>query len=136
MFVHQTTQSGPDSQTAPPQARNTWRSCSATLFHGQHIGSAGGRVGEQFRICWFHSSVCPNRNNLRTKPDCRPYRLFILWCRFGRSGSSGLSAVFAVFVDVTSIEETAYICTTNYMSGLKVLCRLWLVSIIKLESFC
>ena len=25
------------------------------------------RVCEQFRICWFHSSVCPNRNNPRTK---------------------------------------------------------------------
>ena len=44
MFVHQTTQSGPDSQTAPPQARNTWRSSSVTLFRGQHIGSAMERL--------------------------------------------------------------------------------------------
>ena len=48
----------------------------------------------------------------------------------------GLSAVFAVFVDVASTGETAYIYTTHSMSGLKVLCRLRLTLIIKLESFC
>ena len=48
----------------------------------------------------------------------------------------GLLAVFAVFVDVALIRVTAYICATHSISELKVLCRLRLVSIIKLESFC
>ena len=40
-------------------------------------------------MCWFRSSVCPNRNNRRTIRGCRPYRSFLAGCRFGRSGSSG-----------------------------------------------
>ena len=38
---------------------------------------------------WFRSSVCPSRNNRRTKPGCRLYRSSLSGCRFGRSGSSG-----------------------------------------------
>ena len=45
-------------------------------------------------MCWFHSSVCPNRNNPRTKPDCRPYQSSHAGCRFGRSGSSGFVGGF------------------------------------------
>ena len=97
MFVHQETQSGPDSQTAPPQARNTWRSCSATLSHGRNIGFAGGRVGEQFRLCWLHSSVCRNHNNPQTKPGYLRHWLSLLGCQFGHSGSSGLVGSFRRF---------------------------------------
>ena len=46
--LHPTTQSDPDSQTDPHQARNTSRSCNATLSHGRHIGFAAGiDFGEQ-----------------------------------------------------------------------------------------
>ena len=69
---------------------NTWRSFSAAPFHGRNTGLAIGRVGNQFRICWFCSLVCPSRNNPRTKPGCHPYRSSHAGCRFGRSGSSGL----------------------------------------------
>ena len=58
-------------------------------FHDWHNGFIGGRLGEQFRICSFRSSVYSNRNNPRTKLDCRLYRSSLLGCRFGRSGSSG-----------------------------------------------
>ena len=44
----------------------------------------------RYPLPWFRPLVCPNRNNRRTKPVCRPYRSFLLKCRFGRSGSSGL----------------------------------------------
>ena len=57
--------------------------------HGRHNGFIGGRLGEQFRICSFRSSVYSNRNNPRTKLDCRLYRSSLLGRRFGRSGSSG-----------------------------------------------
>ena len=57
--------------------------------HGRHNGFIGGRPGEQFRICSFRSSVYSNRNNPRTKLDCRLYRSSLLGCRFGLSGSSG-----------------------------------------------
>ena len=48
-------------------------------------------------MCWFHSSVCPNRNNPRTKPDCRPYQSSHAGCRFGRSGSSGFVGGFRLW---------------------------------------
>ena len=53
-----------------------------------------GRVCEQFRICWFYSSVCPNRNNCRTKLGCHPYQSSLSGCRFGRSESSGFPVCF------------------------------------------
>ena len=91
---HLSTQSVPDSQTALPQARSIWRSCSATPFHGRNTGFASGRVGEQFRMCWFHSLVCPNRNNRRTTANCHLYRSSPSVCRFGRSRSSGFAGNF------------------------------------------
>ena len=45
-------------------------------------------------MCWFRSSVCPNRNNRRTTASCRPYRSSLSECRFGRSGSSGFVGGF------------------------------------------
>ena len=39
---------------------------------------------------WFRSSVCPRRNNPRTKPACLRYQSSHAECRFYRSGSSGL----------------------------------------------
>ena len=35
-----------------------------------------------------------SRYSCRTKPGCRPYGLFLLGCRFGRSGSSGFVGRF------------------------------------------
>ena len=37
-YLHPATQSDPDSQTSPHQARNTWRSCNAAPSHGRHTG--------------------------------------------------------------------------------------------------
>ena len=45
-------------------------------------------------MCWFHSSVCPSRNNRRTKPGCRLYRSSLLGYRFDHSGSSGFVVDF------------------------------------------
>ena len=112
---HLSTQSVPDSQTALPQARSIWRSCSATPFHGRNTGFASGRVGEQFRMCWFHSLVCPNRNNRRTTANCHLYRSSPSVCRLGRSRSSGFLATFFVFVDVVLIGETACVPHTPYV---------------------
>ena len=53
-----------------------------------------GKVGEQFRMCWFRSSVCPRRNNPRTKPGCLRYQSSHAGYRFGRSGSSGFTGGF------------------------------------------
>ena len=58
-FLYPTTQSDPDSQIALHQAHNTWRSCNAAPSHGRRIGFAIVRVGDQCRMCWFRSSVCP-----------------------------------------------------------------------------
>ena len=53
-----------------------------------------GRVCEQFRMCWFRSSVCPSRNNPRTKPVCLRYQSSHAEYRFGRSRSSGFPVCF------------------------------------------
>ena len=100
-----TTQSAPDSQTARPLARNTASGCNAAPFHGRHTASEGGRVGEQFRICWFRSSVCPIRYSCRTKPGCRPYQSSLLECRFGAVEVVGLLSAFAF-----GIGPVAYLC--------------------------
>ena len=55
--LHPTTQSDPDSQTDPHQARNTWRSCNATLSHGRHIGFAVGR-GDLVVDVWKTKNTC------------------------------------------------------------------------------
>ena len=49
-YLHPTTQSDPDSQTAPHQARNTLRSCNAAPSHGRHTGSVGGRVDMRYPL--------------------------------------------------------------------------------------
>ena len=90
----QVTQSDPDSQTDPYQVHNTWIGCNSAPSRGRNTGFAIRRVGEQFRMCWFRSSVCPSRNNRRTKPGCRPYLSSHAGCRFGRSGSSGFAGGF------------------------------------------
>lgn len=59
-----------------------------------HPGFAIGRVGKQFRMCWFHSSVFPNRCSCRTKPDCLCHRSSLLGYRFGRSEGSGFPVCF------------------------------------------
>ena len=75
--------------THPASVLNSWRSCNAAPFHGRHTGGfAGGKVGMRYPLPWFHSSVCPNRNNPQTKQDCLLHRSSLLGCRFGRSGSS------------------------------------------------
>ena len=51
-----TTQSGPDSQTVPPQARNSASGCNATPSHGRHTGFADGRAGMRYPLPWFHLS--------------------------------------------------------------------------------
>lgn len=51
-------------------------------------------AGAPFPLRSFRSSVYPNRNNLRTKPDCLHHRLSLSECRFGRSGSSGFVGGF------------------------------------------
>ena len=43
---HPTTQSGPDSQTAQRQARNTASGCNAIPSRGLYTGFTGGRVAE------------------------------------------------------------------------------------------
>ena len=51
-------------------------------------------AGAPFPLRSFRSSVYPNRDNLRTKPDCLHHRLSLSECRFGRSGSSGFVVGF------------------------------------------
>ena len=51
-------------------------------------------AGAPFPLRSFRSSVYPNRDNLRTKPDCLHHRLSLSECRFGRSGSSGFVGGF------------------------------------------
>ena len=65
----------------------------ATCQRGQGC-FAIGRVGKQFRICWFHFSGYPNRNNPQTKADFHPYRSSLLGYRYGRSRSSGFVGCF------------------------------------------
>ena len=45
-------------------------------------------------MCWFRSSVCPRRNNPRTKPGCLRYQSSHAECRFYHSGSSGFAGGF------------------------------------------
>ena len=93
-YLHPATQSDPDSQTVPNAAHNIWRSCNAALYHCQHTGFAGGRIGTPLLLRWFHASVYPNRNNPRIKPDYLHHRSSLFGYRFGRSGSSGFVGGF------------------------------------------
>lgn len=60
-----------------------------------------------------------------TTRGCRPYRLSLLGCRFGRSESSGFVGVFRL-----SSSSLIRLCTCAYRahftSRLEVSCRLWL----------
>ena len=51
-------------------------------------------IMQRHPLRWFCSSVCPSRNNSRTKPGCRRYRSSLSGCRFGRSESSGFPGCF------------------------------------------
>ena len=93
-YLHQATQSDPDSQTNPHQAHNTWRRCHAAPSHGRHTGSAGGRVGKRYPLPWFPLPDDPSRNNPQTTRDCHPYRSSYAGCQCDRSGSSGFVVGF------------------------------------------
>ena len=43
----------------------------------------------RYPLPWFPLSDGPNQCSCQIKPDCRPYRSFLLGYRFDRSGSSG-----------------------------------------------
>ena len=92
--LHPTTQSEPDLQTAPHQARNTWRSCNAARSLHRSTSFAGGRARICYPLLWFLLSDGPSRCSFRTTRGCRLYRSSHVGCRFGRSGSSGFVDVF------------------------------------------
>ena len=48
----------------------------------------------RYPLPWFPLSDDPSRCIHRTTTDCRPYRSFLLECRFYRSGSSGFVGRF------------------------------------------
>ena len=48
----------------------------------------------RYPLPWFPLSDDPSRYSCRTTANCRPYRSFLLGCRFGRSGSSGFVGGF------------------------------------------
>ena len=48
----------------------------------------------RYPLPWFPLSDDPSRYSCRTTANCRPYRSFLLECRFGRSGSSGFVGSF------------------------------------------
>ena len=50
---HPSTQSDPDSQTDPHQARNSASGCNATPSHGLHTGFATGRADMHYPLPWF-----------------------------------------------------------------------------------
>ena len=50
---HPSTQSDPDSQTDPHQARNTSSGCNAVPSHGRHTGFAGGKAGMRYPLPWL-----------------------------------------------------------------------------------
>ena len=93
-YLHPTTQSDPDSQTAPHQARNTLRSCSAAPFHGRHSGFACGRASMRYPLFEFLLSDDPSRCSCRTTANYHLYQLSLLEYRFGHSGSSGFVGAF------------------------------------------
>jgi len=51
--LHLTTQSGPDSQTVRPLARNNASDCNAAPSHGRHTGFVGGKAGMRYPLPWF-----------------------------------------------------------------------------------
>ena len=85
--LHPTTQSGPDSQTAPPQSRNTTSGCNAvrSLHHntGFAVGTADARSCKPARPFSDGSRRCIRR----TIRDCHGCRSSRVVCRFGRCGN-------------------------------------------------
>ena len=70
-YYHPTTQSGPDSQTARPQARNTASGCNAARSLHQSIGSATGTADAHLYKPARPFSDDPRRCIRRTIRDCR-----------------------------------------------------------------
>ena len=91
---HPTTQSGPDSQTDRPQARNSASGCNAVRFLRRSTGFAVGTVDARSDRRAHPFSDDPKRCIRRTTTDCRGCRSSRAGCRFGRSGSSGFVAGF------------------------------------------
>lgn len=88
-FLHPTTQSDPDLQTALPQARNISSGCNAVLFLHRSIvfavKTADGRSDR--RVHPF--SDAPRRCIRRTIRDCRECPSSPAGCRMGRRRSGG-----------------------------------------------
>ena len=78
---HQTTQSGPDSQTARPQAHNTASGCNAVPSLHRSIGFAVGTADARSCKPARPFSDDPRRCIRRTTTDCRG-------CRSRRSRSA------------------------------------------------
>ena len=92
-YLHPTTQSDPDSQTALPQARNISSGCNAVLFLYQSIGFAIWTAdAHPFKPARPFSDD-PMWYIRRTITDCRGCRSALSGCRFGRSGSGSCGFV-------------------------------------------
>ncbi len=72
--LHLTTQSGPDSQTTRPQARNSSSGCNAAPSYGRRTGFEIGRVGAQFPLRSSRFSDDLKRCIRRTIRDCHGCR--------------------------------------------------------------
>ena len=70
-----TTQSGPDSQTAPPQARNSASGCNAARSLHRSTGFEVGTAGARSCKPAHPFSDDPRRYIRRTTTDCRPSRI-------------------------------------------------------------
>ena len=86
-----TTQSDPDSQTDPLQARNSASGCNAAPSHGRRTGFEIGRVGESSCKLVHPFSDDPMRCIRRTTTDCCGCRSSRAVYRLDRSGSNGFS---------------------------------------------
>ena len=70
-FPLPTTQSGPDSQTARPQARNSASGCNAARFLHHNTGFEVGKAGARSCKSARPFSDDPRRCIRRTIRDCR-----------------------------------------------------------------
>ena len=86
-YPHPTAQSGPDSQTVPPQARNSASGCNAARSLHQSTGFAVGTADARSCKPARPFSDDPKRCIRRTIRDCRGYRSSRAVCRFGRCGN-------------------------------------------------
>ena len=85
---HPTTQSGPDSQTARPLARNNATSYNAARFLHHNTGFEVGTVDVHPYKPARPFSDDPRRCIRRTIRDCRECRSSRAECRLGRCGNS------------------------------------------------